>query len=86
MQALRRYAQGGGGHGGALLGLFGLIIGMITRTALGHTGRMLVAGLSNTKDNGGVTGMALYNNAGQVIAKHRFSDGQVIRTSTSLGT
>jgi methanethiol oxidase len=33
-------------------------------------GRMLVAGLSNSKDKGGVTGLATFNNAGQLIAKH----------------
>jgi selenium-binding protein 1 len=33
-------------------------------------GRMLVQGLSNTKDGGGVTGMALYSNKGAVIAKY----------------
>jgi methanethiol oxidase len=31
-------------------------------------GRMLVQALSNTKDKGGVTGMALYNNNGEFIA------------------
>src|ERR687886_670618 len=31
-------------------------------------GRMLVQGLSNTKDKSGVTGMALYNNKGEFIA------------------
>jgi len=33
-------------------------------------GRMLVQGLSNTKDKGGVTGMALYNNSGEFIAAY----------------
>ncbi len=33
-------------------------------------GRMLVGTLSNTKDRGGVTGMALYNNKGDFIAKY----------------
>jgi selenium-binding protein 1 len=33
-------------------------------------GRMLVASLSNSKDKGGVTGMALFNNAGKFIAKY----------------
>ena len=32
-------------------------------------GRMLVAGLSNTKDHGGATGMVLYNNKGDVVEK-----------------
>jgi len=33
-------------------------------------GRMLVGTLSNTKDRGGVTGMALYNNQGRFITKY----------------
>jgi methanethiol oxidase len=33
-------------------------------------GRMLVQALSNTKDKGGETGMALYNNKGQFIASY----------------
>jgi len=33
-------------------------------------GRMLVQALSNTKDKGGVTGMALYNNKGEFITSH----------------
>ena len=33
-------------------------------------GRMLVQGLSNTKDKGGATGMALYNNKGEFIASY----------------
>ena len=33
-------------------------------------GRMLVQALSNTKDKGGVTGMALYNNKGAFITSH----------------
>jgi methanethiol oxidase len=33
-------------------------------------GRMLVQALSNTKDKGGVTGMALYNNSGKFLASH----------------
>ena len=33
-------------------------------------GRMLVQALSNTKDKGGVTGMALYSNQGQFIAAY----------------
>ena len=30
-------------------------------------GRMLVQGLSNTKDNGGVTGFAVYSNRGELV-------------------
>jgi len=33
-------------------------------------GRMLIQALSNTKDKGGVTGMALYNNKGEFIASY----------------
>ncbi|MES2017928.1 MAG: selenium-binding protein SBP56-related protein [Pseudomonadota bacterium] len=33
-------------------------------------GRMLVGGLSNTKDHGGVTGMVMYNNKGEFVSKH----------------
>jgi selenium-binding protein 1 len=40
-------------------------------------GRMLVAGLSNTKDNGGVTGLAMYNNRGDVIATKDLPTGEV---------
>jgi methanethiol oxidase len=40
-------------------------------------GRMLIAGLSNAKDKGGVTGMATYNNAGKLIAKHDMPTGDV---------
>src|SRR5437899_5674044 len=33
-------------------------------------GRMLVQALSNTKDKGGRTGMAMYNNAGEVVQSY----------------
>src|SRR5437016_9330832 len=33
-------------------------------------GRMLIGNLSNTADKGGVTGMALYNNKGSLIARY----------------
>jgi selenium-binding protein 1 len=33
-------------------------------------GRMLIGGLSNAKDHGGVTGMAMYNNKGDFVSKH----------------
>jgi selenium-binding protein 1 len=33
-------------------------------------GRMLIGALSNTKDKGGVTGLALYNNKGGFVAKY----------------
>jgi methanethiol oxidase len=40
-------------------------------------GRMIVATLSNTKDKGGVTGMAVYNNKGQYVAKYDIPVGQL---------
>ena len=33
-------------------------------------GRMLIGGLSNARDHGGITGMALYNNKGDFVSKH----------------
>src|SRR5438093_13444349 len=33
-------------------------------------GRMLVQALSNTKDKGGRTGMAMYNNAGEFVTSY----------------
>ncbi len=33
-------------------------------------GRMLIGNLSNTKDNGGVTGLAVYNNKGEFVQKY----------------
>jgi len=33
-------------------------------------GRMLVQALSNARDHGGATGMAVYNNKGELVAKH----------------
>ena len=40
-------------------------------------GRMLVAGLSNTKDHGGATGMVLYNNKGEVVDKIPMPLGEI---------
>ena len=40
-------------------------------------GRMLIAGLSNAKDKSGVTGLATYNNAGKLIARHDMPTGDV---------
>ena len=40
-------------------------------------GRMLVAGLSNSKTNGGETGMVLYNNRGDVISTHAMPTAEV---------
>jgi methanethiol oxidase len=38
-------------------------------------GRMLVQGLSNSKDNGGATGMALYNNRGEFVERYNMPKG-----------
>jgi selenium-binding protein 1 len=40
-------------------------------------GRMMVQALSNTKDHGGVTGIAIYNNKGELIAKHDMPAGEI---------
>jgi selenium-binding protein 1 len=40
-------------------------------------GRMLIGTLSNAKDSGGVTGMALYNNKGKFIAKYDLPTGEI---------
>jgi selenium-binding protein 1 len=40
-------------------------------------GRMLVQALSNAKDHGGVTGMALYNNKGEFVEKYDMPTGEV---------
>ena len=40
-------------------------------------GRMLIGTLSNTKDNGGVTGIAVYNNKGGFVAKYDIPTGTV---------
>lgn len=40
-------------------------------------GRMLIGALSNTKDHGGVTGLALYNNKGEYITKYDMPTGTV---------
>ena len=40
-------------------------------------GRMLIGTLSNTKDKGGVTGMALYNNKGAFVTKYDLPTGTV---------
>jgi methanethiol oxidase len=40
-------------------------------------GRMLVQALSNTKDHGGITGIALYNNKGDFVAKYDMPTGDV---------
>jgi len=40
-------------------------------------GRMLVQALSNTKDHGGATGIAVYNNKGGFVAKYDMPTGEV---------
>ena len=40
-------------------------------------GRMMIQALSNTKDHGGVTGIAVYNNRGEFVAKHDMPAGEV---------
>ena len=40
-------------------------------------GRMLIGTLSNTKDNGGVTGIAVYNNKGGFVAKYDLPTGKI---------
>lgn len=55
---------------GARSGLFG------PHTFYALPGRMLVGTLSNTRDGGGVTGLALYNNAGTYIRKYAMPAGQ----------
>jgi selenium-binding protein 1 len=40
-------------------------------------GRMLVQALSNTKDHGGVTGLVLFNNKGEIVEKYPMPVGDV---------
>jgi selenium-binding protein 1 len=40
-------------------------------------GRMLIQALSNTKDHGGATGMAVYNNKGAFVAKYAMPTGTI---------
>lgn len=40
-------------------------------------GRMMVQALSNTKDHGGATGIAIYNNDGTLIGKHDMPTGKM---------
>lgn len=40
-------------------------------------GRMLIQALSNTKDHGGVTGMAVYNNKGDFVAKYEMPTSEM---------
>ena len=40
-------------------------------------GRMMIQALSNSKDHGGVTGIAVYNNKGGFVAKHDMPAGEI---------
>jgi methanethiol oxidase len=40
-------------------------------------GRMLIGGLSNVRDKGGRSGLAVYNNAGKLISRHPMPTGEV---------
>jgi len=40
-------------------------------------GRMLIGTLSNAKDSGGVTGIAVYNNKGEYVTKHDLPTGKI---------
>jgi len=40
-------------------------------------GRMMVQALSNSKDHGGATGIAIYNNKGELVAKHAMPTGEI---------
>ncbi|MFY9317441.1 MAG: selenium-binding protein SBP56-related protein [Burkholderiales bacterium] len=40
-------------------------------------GRMMIQALSNSKDHGGVTGIAVYNNKGEFVAKHDMPTGEL---------
>ncbi len=40
-------------------------------------GRMIVQALSNSKDHGGTTGIAIYNNKGELVTKHDMPAGEI---------
>ena len=40
-------------------------------------GRMMIQALSNSKDHGGATGIAVYNNKGEFVAKHDMPTGEL---------
>jgi selenium-binding protein 1 len=40
-------------------------------------GRMMIQALSNTRDHGGVTGIAVYNNKGKFVSKHDMPTGDI---------
>jgi methanethiol oxidase len=46
-------------------------------TFLALPGRMLIGSLSNTKDKGGATGLAVYNNKGTFVAKYAMPTGVI---------
>jgi len=49
-------------------------------------GRMLVQALSNAKDHGGATGIALFNNAGKIIDHYPMPAGEIAAGATGTGT
>jgi len=48
-------------------------------------GRMLIGALSNTKDGGGATGMALYNNKGEFIQKYAMPAASAMKGADGYG-
>ncbi len=57
---------------------FGKTAGLLgPHTFYALPGRMLVAGLSNTKTKGGQTGMAMFNNAGKVIGSYPMPTAEI---------
>jgi selenium-binding protein 1 len=48
-------------------------------------GRMLIGALSNTRDGGGTTGMALYNNKGEFIRKYDMPAAPAIKGADGYG-
>ncbi len=49
-------------------------------------GRMLVQALSNAKDHGGTTGIALFNNEGRIIDHYPMPTGEVAASAKGAGT
>lgn len=48
-------------------------------------GRMLIGFLSNGKDHGGATGLAVYNNQGDFVARYAIPTGQIAGGSVGVG-
>ncbi|MGK0270092.1 MAG: selenium-binding protein 1 [Cocleimonas sp.] len=61
----------------------GGVVGPHTTYAL--PGRMMVTGLSNNKDNGGITAMVEYSNAGEFIATHWMPTDENLRGAKKTG-